>query len=359
MEHAFEADLLGRLENQKQAGLWRQMRAVPRGCISFCDNDYLGLASDPRIRDDASQFATGGAASRLVAGEHELYEKLESTLAQMKGTQAARVFTSGFAMNSSVIPTLAGKQDLILVDRLSHASLMDGIKLSQASFRPFAHNDLEQLQSLLEKYRQSHRHVFIITESVFSMDGDQAPITEMLALAEQYDGQLMVDDAHGFGLLPPLPKHPRLIQLGTLSKAVGSLGGYICASQIVIDYLTNHCRSLIYTTALPPMVLAASVKALEIMQMEPERGQKALEHARSFTKALELPEAQSAIVPFILGEEDRASQMAQALQKQGFYTVVIRPPTVPKGTSRLRFTFTARHSRQQVEQLVEAVKALR
>ncbi len=353
----FSHYLESQLSQLEQAGLRRQLRAAPEGCISFCDNDYLGLAGDERIAQAAAeQGVSGGTASRLVDGENPLYEALESKLTRMKSAEAALVFTSGFSMNIGIIPALAQKEDIIFADKLSHASLIDGCRASAAAFRRFSHNDLESLERLLKQNRTSHRHSFIVTESIFSMDGDRAPIDALLRLAERYDCQLIADDAHGFGVVPTLPAHPRLIQLGTLSKAVGSLGGYVCGSQTLREYLINKCRSLIYTTALPPMVLASSLKSLEIIEDEPERAQKALQLAAEFSKAFALPPPQSAIVPMIIGDEEQAVGMAKALEVKGFYVVAIRPPTVPAGTARLRFTFSARHTEAQVQDLISAVK---
>lgn len=353
----FDAMLQRQLAARHADDLYREPRTIPEGSISFCDNDYLGLAEDERLRIAAASHAAGAGASRLVGGNHALYDTLEQKLARLKGTEAALVFTSGFSMNQSLIPALAQKDDLILADRLCHASLLDGARASGAAFRRFAHNDVTALTRLLREHRSQYRHAFILTETIFSMDGDAAPIGELLAMAEAFDCQLLADDAHGFGLRKLTP-HPRLIQLGTLSKAAGCLGGYVCGSQLLRDYLINHCRGLIYTTALPPMLLAAACEALEIMKNEPQRGNQAHAHAARFCEALGLSAPAAAIVPLILGEEQKALDASAALQRKGFYVVAIRPPTVPAGTARLRFTFSARHTEQQVMALIEAVRGV-
>ena len=353
--NAFLDDLQQSLSALSQQALLRQVKDVPQGCVSFSDNDYLGLCNHPLVAQAASSHPTGGAASRLVSGNHPLYQTLETKLAAMKNTQAARVFTSGFSMNSSLLPALTTKADLIVADKLCHASLLDGAQNSAAKLKRFAHNDITHLERLLQE-RGEYGHCFIVTESVFSMDGDLAPTAQLLMLAEKYDCQLLVDDAHGFGVMPPLPSHPRLMVLGTLSKAVGSLGGYVCGSQILIDYITNHCRALIYTTALPPMVLAASLAALELMQAQPKRAEQAMKHAANFCEAMDLPAPQSPIVPYIVGDDSATLALAEKLKNTGYYVAAIRPPTVPKGTARLRFTFCARHTEGQVEGLIASLK---
>lgn len=354
----FDKKLQKSLLELEDQHLLRTLAVAKEGLISFCDNDYLGFKSDSRIHEFAQTYPMGAGASRLVSGNHSLYGTLELELAKLKGTQAALVFSSGFAMNHSLIPALSSKNDMILADKLCHASLIDGIRASEASFKRFAHNDMESLKRLLDSSRNQCEQLFIITESIFSMDGDRAPIEEMLELAIAYDCQLMVDDAHGLGL-HSLPVHSRLIQLGTLSKAAASLGGYVCGSQLLVDYLTNHCRSLIYSTALPPAVLAASLKAVQLMQREPQRAERAMSHAKRFCSELGLKTPESPIVPYIVGDSAKAVSFAKLLEGQGFQVVAIRPPTVPKGTARLRFSFSARHSEAQISSLIKAVRALR
>jgi 8-amino-7-oxononanoate synthase len=353
---SFEEDLAAALESKKQQHRYRSLKGSDPSLISFCDNDYLGLADDPRVREFAASYETAGRSSRLVSGNHLLYAQLEVQLAAMKQSEATLVFSSGFAMNISLIPALTTGQDLILADKLCHASLIDGIRHSEAVYRRFPHNDMAALEQLLIRQREKARHCFIVTETIFSMDGGAAPVEELVALCERYNCQLIIDDAHGIGLLPPMPKSSHIIHLGTLSKAVGSLGGYVCASKTVIDYLINHCRSLIYSTALPPMVLAASLKALELMQAEPERAEKVKSHVKYFCEAFDIPMPPAAIVPFIVKEENRALALSESLRKKGFQVAAIRPPTVPPNASRLRFSFSSRHSQSDIDALIKALK---
>lgn len=336
----------------------RQLRPQNLALTSFCDNDYLGLRNDSRIQHFAAQYDTGGGSSRLISGNHAIYQGLESKLAQVKKTEAALVFSSGYALNSSVIPALVSRHDGLFADKLCHASLIDGMRHSDAPLHRFAHNDIASLERLLRKHRKSYENGFVVTESIFSMDGDRAPMEALAELAERYDCQLVIDDAHGLGFCT-LPQGERVIQLGTLSKAVGSLGGYVCGSQLLIDYLTNFGRSLIYSTALPPMVLAASFKALELIEKEPSRADDAMVRASQFAHALDLETPESPIVPYIVGEIDRCQKMSERLKMQGFAVAAIRPPTVPNGTARLRFSFSARHSAAQVDALITAVKQSR
>ena len=296
-----------------------------------------------------------------MASYCELVEKLECQLATLKGAEAALVFPSGYSVNLGVLSTLVSKSDMILADRLCHASLIDGMRLSEARFQRFAHQDIQQVERLLQQHRAQYRQVFIVTESVFSMDGDCSDVDALQAMAERYDAQLLIDDAHGLGVLPPRERaaQSNLIQLGTLSKAVGTQGGYICATKEVIDVLVNYCRPFIYTTALPPATVAAASKAIEILQAEPWRSEQAIAHAQHFAAALHLPRPESAIVPWIVGDEERAVHYAQMLAQEGMLVSAIRPPTVPEGSARLRFTFSARHQPQEVAALIAAVQKLK
>lgn len=325
--------------------------------LSFSSNDYLGLSHHPQVIDAATEatrhYGAGSGASRFVTGNHPLYTQLETQLAGMKKTEAALVFGSGYLANIGTIPALVGKGDLILADKLIHACMLDGAALSGAKLLRFSHNNAEACAALLNKHRKSYRHCLILTEHVFSMDGDVAPIANLYALAQKHDAWLMTDDAHGFGILPTAPAN---IHMGTLSKAAGSYGGYVCASTAVIEFLRQKARSVIYSTALPPATLAAASAALKIMVQQPYLCTKALENARYFTTHLGLPEANSTIVPYILGAEDKALATAQQLQAQGFLVTAIRPPTVPAGTSRLRFTFSSQQDKSDIDKLVNVLK---
>ncbi len=327
--------------------------------ISFSCNDYLGLSSNQQVIEAAvnatRKYGVGAGASRLVTGECLLYRELEELLAIYNGTQAACVFGSGYLANIGTIPALVGKNDLIIADKLSHACIIDAAKLSGANILRFAHNNTAHLRMLLEANRSEYQNCLIITETVFSMDGDVAPLTDMAAIAKEYNAWLMTDGAHSIAEFNSNHSLPD-IKMGTLSKAYGSYGGYVCGSNALIEYLKNAARSMIFSTALSPASLAASIEALKIMKNEPERCNKPLENARLFTMILELPEAQSAIVPLVLGENDKAVSASSVLAENGFLVAAIRPPTVPENTARLRFTFSALHKNEHIENLCSVIK---
>lgn len=327
--------------------------------ISFSCNDYLGLSSHPRVVAAASaalsKYGAGAGASRLVTGECPLYAELEGLLAAYNGAEAAVVFGSGYLANIGTIPALVGKNDLIIADKFSHACMLDGARLSGADVLRFAHNNLAHLQMLLDANRGEYQNSLIITEEVFSMDGDRANVAELAEIAGKYDAWLMVDGAHS---LAPSTSHypPSTIKMGTLSKAAGSYGGYVCGSYALVDYLKTVARSLIFSTALPPATLAASIEALKIMHEQSELAENALKNARYFTEIMGLPEAESAIVPMILGENETAVLASKVLAEKGFIVSAIRPPTVPENTARLRFTFSALHTKQQIEELCAVLR---
>ncbi|MDE2356878.1 MAG: 8-amino-7-oxononanoate synthase [Alphaproteobacteria bacterium] len=331
-----------------------------RPLISFSCNDYLGLSHDPRVKAAAmaavQAHGAGAGASRLVTGDHPLLAALEARLAAVKGKSDALVFGSGYLANIAIPPALTREGDLILADELAHACLLAGARLSAARTLRFAHNDLDALAALLRAERAGVRRVLILTERVFSMDGDRAPLAEMRALAEDHDAWLLVDDAHGLGVVEPEVSAP--LEMGTLSKALGGYGGYLAASAPVIDLLRSRARSFVYTTALPPASAAAALAALDILEAEPERRARPLALARRFAEALRLPVPQSPIVPLIVGTPERALGASAALEAEGFLAVAIRPPTVPPGTARLRFTFSAAHDAETVDRLAAAVARL-
>jgi 8-amino-7-oxononanoate synthase len=333
-----------------------RVRRDGRELVSFCCNDYLGLSQHPEVIAAAQQatavYGTGAGASRLITGNTPLYGALETMLAEYKHTEAACVFGSGYMANIGTIPALVGRDDLILADKLVHASILDGIRLSGARLVRFAHNDAADCDRLLAKHRDDYRQCLVITETVFSMDGDVAPLRELRAVCDHYDAWLMTDDAHGFGQQQAAIAD---IQLGTLSKALGAYGGYVCGSRALVDYLATSARSFIFTTGLPPAVLAAAYKSLEILQSQPQLAHKALAHARRFAAALGLPEAQSAIVPLVLGSDTLTLDIAARLEKAGYLVGAIRPPTVPEGSARLRFTFSSSHEEDDVSNLISEV----
>jgi 8-amino-7-oxononanoate synthase len=338
--------------------------------VSFCCNDYLNLTQHPVVMRAATaaieEYGAGAGASRLVTGNHPLYETLEAALAKLKGCDAAVVLGSGYLANAGAAPCFVGPDDLIVMDELCHASIHAGARLSRAEIRRFAHNDPQDCLEILRAGRAGHERCLIITEGVFSMDGDRAPLAELARIADEYDAWIMVDDAHGTGVLgggrgsefefEPRPKIN--LHMGTLSKALGGYGGFICASRPVIGLMRSRARSLIYSTGLPPSVIAGAIAALRVMAAEPDRVHRPLSHARLFTKILGLPEAQSPIVPLRVGRPDAAIAASKSLEAGGYLVTAIRPPTVPDGTARLRFTFTADHRDEEIAALSDAVASL-
>jgi 8-amino-7-oxononanoate synthase len=339
-----------------------------RRLVSFSSNDYLGLRDAPAVRAAAiaalTEFGTGAGASYLVTGNHPLYAELERQLADFKGTQDTCIFGSGYLANIGTIPTFAGAQDLLLVDERCHSCIMAGAQLAGGTVQLFRHNDIFDVTRKLRERRGAFRYALIITEGVFSMDGDRAPLSALSALAHEYDAWLMVDDAHGFGVLGggrgsafADRGHVAVdIHMGTLSKALGSYGGFVCASRPVIDLLRNRARSFIYSTALPPASVAAALAALGIIAHNPGLTEEPLRKARAFARELDLPGADSPIVPLVVGTSESALQAAARLEESGFLVVPIRPPTVAEGSARLRVCFTASHSGDDVARLAKTVR---
>jgi 8-amino-7-oxononanoate synthase len=347
-------------------------RAAQAGAelLSFSCNDYLGLSQHPDVVassvEATRRFGVGAGSSRLVNGNHPLYVALERKLAELKGTEDAVVFGSGYLTNVGTIGALVGRSDLIVLDELCHSSLLTGAAASGARALEFRHNDVAHAQQLLESERDAHRHCLLLTDGVFSMEGDLAPLPELAALAAEHDAWLMADDAHGLGVVGDgrgscfafgepvaIP-----LQMGTLSKAVGSYGGYLCTSRDVAELVRNRGRSFVYSTGLPPGTVAAALRALELIAADKELVRRPLSRAREFTAALGLPPAASAIVSLPMGSVERALSASAALRSAGFLVSAIRPPTVPPGTSRLRVTFSAAHTREQVAALAAAVQPL-
>lgn len=328
-----------------------------RPVVSFCDNDYLSLSHDARVIEAAAsaarQYGAGAGGSRLITGNHPLNTELEARLARMKGMDGARVFGSGYLANLGAIPALVGKGDTIVMDELAHACMHAGARLSGAGISLFRHNDPADAARLIAG---ASGQVLLLTETVFSMDGDVAPLADLGALAEATGAWLMTDDAHGLGVLDP--GNPAHVQMGTLSKAAGAYGGYVCGPEALMQLLVSRARSFVYTTGLPPPVLAAAIMALEIIETEPERTAAARRHARLFTDLMGLPAPQSVIVPVIIGPEAEAMRISAALLERGFLVTAIRPPTVPAGTARLRVTFATGHSEQDVRALARALQEI-
>ncbi|MEQ9555277.1 MAG: 8-amino-7-oxononanoate synthase [Rhodospirillales bacterium] len=339
-----------------------------RRLVSFSCNDYLNLSQHPALKqaakDAIDRMGVGSGASRLVTGDHPLLPELEARLARLKGTEDCCVMGSGFLTNTGVIPTLMTEGDLVLADEWSHACIIVGGRLSRATQHLFRHNDMDHLRELLEQHRAGHKRCLIVTDGVFSMDGDLAPVHEMADLAAEFDAWLMTDDAHGIGVVGAGGRGSTFaggtkaavdLQMGTLSKAVGGYGGYLCASKAVIDLMKTRCRTLIYSTGLPPATVAAAIAALDIIEGDPEYAARPVKKAQRFTRRLGLPAAESPIVPILLGDSARTMAAQKVLEDAGYLVIGIRPPTVPEGTARLRLTFTALHSDADIDRLADLI----
>jgi len=364
----------------EQAGLRRHLRTVmsaPTGTINLDgrdvvllgSNNYLGLSTHPEViaaAVEATQvFGTGASGSRLISGNSERYSTLEANLATTKNTEAALVFSSGYTANTGTIPVLAGEKDLILSDALNHASIIDGCRLSRATTKVYRHCDVEHLKTLLSE-SAAFRQRLIVTDGVFSMDGDIAPLPDIYEIAIHYDAMLLVDDAHGFGVLgrngTGTVAHfgldgEGIIQMGTLSKAIGALGGYIAGSRALIELLINKARGFIFTTGLPPATLAAANAALNVMRSSPELRQRLFSHAKCLKTALidlgyTLLPSETQILPVILASPQRATSIADALLTEGVFAPAIRPPAVPPDTSRLRLTVMATHTKAEIQRAI-------
>ncbi len=353
-----------------RTGIWVERDG--RRLLSFSCNDYLNLSQHPQVIaaaiDATKRYGVGAGASRLVTGNHPLYAELETRLARLKGTEAACVFGSGYLANTGIIPALAGPDDLIVMDELSHACIHAGAKLSGAKIQRYRHGDPSHAEEILGAHRGAKKRALIATDGIFSMDGDIAPLAALSQLAQRFDAWLLSDDAHGLGVIgggrgstfvngaahSPIQVP---LQMGTLSKAVGAYGGYLCASNAVIDLMRTRARTFIYSTGLPPAVVAAAIAALDVIERDPVYAAEPLRKARLFTRALNLPDAQSAIVPVIVGDTAAALAASDRLCDNGFLVVAIRPPTVPAGTARLRFAFTAQHDDSDIARLAELVRS--
>jgi 8-amino-7-oxononanoate synthase len=353
------------IDTIRVTGIWtlRDRRRL----LSFCCNDYLNLTHHPAVIEAASQalrlYGAGAGASRLVTGNHPLFTELERRLARLKQTDDACVFGSGYLANLGIIPALAGANDLILIDELSHACLFAGARLSRAKVIPYRHGDLAHVQALLAEQRSRHPRALIATDGVFSMDGDLAPLPGLADLAQHHDAWLLSDDAHGLGVLGGgrgsafvHGKAEIPLQMGTLSKAIGAYGGYLCASAPVIDLMRNRARTLIYSTGLPPAIAAAAIAALDLIAREPAYAALPVAKAKAFARSAGLPEPASPIVPVIVGDAKAAVAASHLLEQEGFLVTAIRPPTVPSGSARLRFTFTAQHPDNEIERLAQIVR---
>lgn len=360
-----------------------QIRIVGQELANFSSNDYLGLANDQRLREAAKaaidEFGVGAGASRLISGTQSPHVRLEAALAAWKGTQAALSFSSGYAAAIGAIPALVGKQDVVLLDKLSHGSLIDGARLSGAILRVFPHNHLGKLESHLNWAQREHprKRILIVTESVFSMDGDRAPLAQLIDLKKRFGVLLFLDEAHAIGVIGTNGRGLAAelgvagdvdVQMGTLSKALGVSGGYICGSRSLIEWLVNRARSFIFSTAPPPAVAAAALAAVDFLASSEGEERRAILWERISTLRGSLPRrpwdgppsatpssSGSAIHPWMIGDEQGAIDLARSLQTEGFLVPAIRYPTVAKGAARLRITVTAAHAEPQISALGSAL----
>ena len=333
-----------------------------RELINFGSNDYLGIAAQQTV----SSVATGSGASSLVCGWTNQHETLANRIAEFETTESAVIFPSGFAACSGTIATLAEPDDLILSDELNHASIIDGCRLSRSDRQVYKHRDMNVVRSTLADCRSKYKHVWIVTDSVFSMDGHIAPLNELAEIAAEYGATVIVDEAHATGVLGESgtglceamgAKNQIPIRIGTLSKAIGSQGGFVAGPKVVIDYLVNQCRSLIFSTALSPAAVQASLNSLQVISNEPARRKHVQEMARLVRSELSLGSISEieAVVPIVsipIGSDSRAVAKSTELTERGFYVPAIRPPTVPEGTARLRVSLSAAHTEQEVRALV-------
>ena len=372
------------LESLRAEGMYRSMRVISgaqgsrveldgRQVLLLCSNNYLGLADHPALKAaaiDAVSLGVGSGASRLVSGTMELHERLEERIASFKGTEKALLFNSGYAANTGIISALVGRGDAIFSDRLNHASIVDGALLSRAGFYRYPHRDMAALERMLQEKGGKGRRL-IVTDGVFSMDGDVAPLAELVQLARRYDALLMVDDAHGSGVLGASGRGSGElcgvmdgidIHMGTLGKGLGSFGAYAATSAVVRDYLVNKARSFIFSTSLPPAVLAASLAAIDLAD-SPEGGalrerlaaNVALFKERLLFHGFDIMGSETQIVPIFVGPAKATMEFSSQLLEQGLFVQGIRPPTVPAGSCRLRCTIMATHERDDLEQAVESI----
>lgn len=361
------------LEALKADGLLRSLRVPGPEIVQFSSNNYLGLSSHPRVVRAAAEaleeFGAGSGASRLLSGTHRPHLELEAALAEFKGAEAALVYATGSMANSGLLPSLASEGDLVILDKSVHATLYDGARLSGAKIKRFPHNDLSRLAAILGESKGVRRTV-IAVEAVYSMDGDLAPLSGLLAMAKKSGAMVVLDEAHSTGVLGKTGRgmlehfsqawHPNLVVTGTLSKALGSLGGFVAGPKALIDWLVNSSRSFIFATALPAHCAAAAHEALQVLHDEPELLDRLRENRRRLAEGLkglgwDIGESQSPIIPVIVGPAWRATELQARLWDAGFYAPAIRPPTVPAGLCRLRLSVSASHSAAQIGAFLSAL----
>jgi len=371
------------LKKIKESGLYRELKVIGNAqdthieikgktFLSFCSNNYLGLANNPSVikavKDAVEEYGWGAGASRLVSGNMTLHETLEDEISRFKGKEASLVFPTGYMANLGAISSLVTNGDLVICDKLNHASIIDGCRLSGADLRVYAHCDMEKLGNILRKSSKYNRKL-VVTDSVFSMDGDLAPLPDIVRIAGKYKAMVMVDEAHGTGVFGKsgrgVVEHFNLnkevdVVMGTLSKAIGSLGGYVTGDIDLINYLRNKARSFMYTTALPPAVCAASVAGIKLIQNDPSI-RESLWHNVHFVKDklkslnFNVISSESPIIPILIGDAQKAVDMSTFLYKRGILIPAIRPPTVPINSSRLRMTVMSTHTNEDLERLLDVL----
>ena len=370
-----ERDGLRRLRRTLEAPCGPLARVDGRDLISFCSNDYLGLANDPALIEaacaGAKKWGVGSGASHLVSGHLSPHEELEEELAAFTGFPRALLFSTGYMANLGIIVALVGRGDAVFADKLNHASLIDAVQLSRADHERYPHGDLDALERLLTASKAKRK--LILTDAVFSMDGDLAPLPELLQLAERFDAWLVIDDAHGFGVLGEhgcgslshfdIPAHPRILYMGTLGKAAGAAGAFIAASETVVEWLLQRARTYIFTTGSSPVISCALLASLDLIRKGDERRRQLhkltvyLQNGLAGTR-WQLLRSPTAIQPVIIGDNHETLQVALSLFERGVWVPAIRPPTVPKGTARLRVSLSAAHSEAHVQLLVDALREL-
>lgn len=370
-----ESQSMLRCLRQVESAQGREIVIEGRKVLNFCSNNYLGLADDQRIIVAAKQSLDkrgfGSGASRLVCGNMDVHAILEQKIAQLKQTQRAILFNSGYGANTGIIPALCDRQGIIFSDRLNHASIIDGILLSRAQFKRYQHNDMESLENLL-KDSGGYKKRLIVTDTVFSMDGDRANLKEMVKLAKKYEASIMVDEAHGFGILGAngggLVEEEGLIgqidiQMGTFSKAAGCFGAYVAGSASLCDYLINHARSFIYTTAMPASIAAAACVAIDLIKQDKARRMELLAKAEYLrrglnARGLDTLHSTTPIIPILLKDSAKALAVSKKLLEQGIFVQAIRPPTVPVNTARLRATVMATHTQEDLDRFLRSMSSL-
>ncbi len=374
--NALAASDLLRSETVLDSPAGPRITVAGRELLCFCSNDYLGLANDPVVKAAAiealGQWGVGAGASRLVSGTMAPHAVLEKRLAQCKRTEAALVASTGWMANQLAIHALVSRGDLLLCDKLDHASILDAARSSGATMRTYHHRDTDRLVKLLETHRQRHRRCLIVTDSLFSMDGDVAPLTALVEIKHRFEATLLIDEAHATGVFGPsgrgvaehlgVEEHIDAV-VGTLSKALGAMGGFVAGPASLIETLRNRGRPYIYTTAPPPAICVAAGKALDIVETQPHRRRKLLAQAERFRQqlveaGLDTRDSASQIIPILVGEAAEALRISRQLTDEGFYIPAIRPPTVPPGTSRLRISLCSGYDPQQMDRLAATLARL-